>query len=141
MSTMVANSLHTVFEREISRFLSHTSENPTARLYRNRRAAVRHHKAVPLFVARFDQALPIDIGVRLHDISTGGLGFYSRWSFPVGTLLGVKLFWADQSAPRIPAVVRHYQIKTEGVLVGAAFVLDDLRACERVQRYSRNWYG
>lgn len=141
MQSTAANPLSKVFEREIERFVAATAGSHQM-LYRNRRNNPRQHRECPLLVVRLDIKTPQDIAGTLCDISDTGLGFLCDAGFRPGTLLGIKLFWSDVLSPRIPAIVRHCEIHTEGFLIGAEFAVGDPRACSAVEGQIEScWYG
>ena len=140
MPAPCAHPLSMVLKREVARFL--TSAAPTSRpLYRNRRAAARYHRALPIFVYRLDKGRAFDVGATLQDISDDGIGFHCDEEFPLGAILGIKLFWSEPNAPRIPVIVRHWHVTQEGILIGAHFALNDAVACTLLEAGSRTWYG
>ncbi len=135
-----ATNVTYVFEREIRRFLESTRPGKPI-LYRERRQAVRFHRSVPIFVANLDTHTVEDHRVTLDNVSATGIGFLAETAYPVGSLLAVKLFWADPHAARVPAIVRHTEIRAQGFFVGAEFVLDNPELCERVASAVESWYG
>ena len=134
------NAISDVYAREISRFMSLATEKGHSDLNVNRRGSMRHHQSWPMFVARLDAGESEDISVTMHDISSEGIGFFSDSGFPVGCTLGIKLFWSDPSALRIPVIVKHNEITQRGVLVGAQFAINDPGACGLAGR-GVQWYG
>jgi hypothetical protein len=127
--------------REISRFLNAASKHGNSDLYHNRRTAVRYHRAWPMFAARLDAPTIRDQSVTLHNISAGGIGFFCDEGFPVGSVIGIKLFWSDPCSPRVPAIVKHVQITPEGTLIGAEFAISDHGLRKMIAEKSRDWYG
>ena len=141
MSGLAVHPLAKVFEREIQRFVAAAADHGGAQLYRNRRAAARIHRSWPLLITRLGRRGDMDISGTLHDVSSGGIGFYCDHGFPVGALLGIKLFWSDPNTPRVPALVCHNQVHQEGILVGARFVVHDAEACALIDTGADAWYG
>lgn len=94
-----------------------------------------------MFVTRLDQKGSPDASVTLYNVSSGGVAFLSDTTFPPGALLGIKLFWSDPDAARVPAIVRHTYPRSKGILVGAEFVLDDPRVFELIYQRNGRWYG
>lgn len=141
MTTANASPLAHVFHREIERFVETTVRTGANSLYQNRRRASRHHRECPLLIAKLGNITKTDAAATLYDISTDGLGFLSDAGYPVGTLIGIKLFWSDTAATRVPAIVRHCEIHVEGFLIGAEFVFDDPDACSLIERAETAWYG
>lgn len=142
MPSTTAHATHAtyVFEREIRRFLESTRPGKPV-LYRERRLAVRFHRSVPIFVANLDLHNVEDHRVTLDNVSATGIGFLAETAYPIGSLLAVKLFWADPHAARVPAVVRHTEIRAQEFFVGAEFVLDNPELCDRVASAVESWYG
>ncbi|MFH1419475.1 MAG: PilZ domain-containing protein [Planctomycetota bacterium] len=135
------SDIRVALQREISRFLQLAARPAYSDLYHNRRGAIRYHRACPLFVARLDSHPAEDISVTLHDISNEGIGFYCDQPLPKGCIIGIKLFWAEPNAPRVPAVVRHQELTQQGFLVGAQFAASDAEACARVEAETgKRWY-
>jgi hypothetical protein len=140
VSKAVEGSSRYMLEREIRRFLEAARPGKPV-LYRERRRAVRFHRSVPIFVANVDAHTAEDHRATLDDVSAAGIGFLSEEIFPVGSLLAVKLFWADPHAARVPAIVRHTEIRPHGCFIGAEFVPDNAEACQRVESAVASWYG
>lgn len=127
--------------KEIARFMNAAVKLGNTDLYQNRRSSVRYHRSWPMFVSRLDAPKVRDLSVTLHNISDDGIGFLCDEGLQVGAVIGVKLFWSDPEAPRVPAVVRHVQITQEGILVGAQFMVHDHELCRLVSRQHPRWYG
>lgn len=141
MSAIATHPLAKVFEREIARFVAAASRSHCASLYRNRRSAARYHRSWPILITPIGQGAEDDRSATLHDVSSGGIGFFCDSGFPVGTYLGIKLFWSDSDTPRIPAVVQHVRITQEGVLIGAKFVVNSEKLCMLIDGGCEPWYG
>ncbi len=141
MPAIAPHPLAKVFEREIARFVAAASHSNCSSLYRNRRSAARYHRSWPLLITPIGQGDESDLSATLHDVSSGGIGFFCDSGFPVGTFLGIKLFWSDPDTPRIPAVVRHARITQEGVLIGARFVVNSQKLCMLIDDGHHAWYG
>ena len=141
MTALAAEPLSMVLAREIDRFVAASASMKGASLYRNRRASVRYHRSSPIFVARLIDDLVEDVRATLHDISTNGIGFYCNCRFPIGAILGVKLFWTDSGAPRVPVCVRHQHTTADGILTGAQFITDDAKVCRLLECCPTAWYG
>jgi len=141
MTTFAAEPLSMVLAREIDRFVSASVRMKGASLYRNRRASVRYHRSCPIFVAQLADDLVEDVRATLHDVSSDGIGFYCDSRFSVDAILGVKLFWTDIGAPRVPVCVRHQRATSDGILIGAQFVTDDSKVCRLIERCPTAWYG
>lgn len=127
--------------QEITRFLNLAAKHGNSDLYHNRRSSVRYHRSWPMFVTLLDSPVLCDQSVTLHNISATGIGFFCDEGFPVGTVIGVKLFWSDPDSPRIPAIVKHNQITPEGTLVGAEFAINDHGLRKILLEKEGNWYG
>ncbi|MFQ5411324.1 MAG: PilZ domain-containing protein [Phycisphaerae bacterium] len=142
MSELQLSRVSCVYLREVVRFIGSVgSISSGADRFRNRRSTQRAHRSWPLLATVLDRHPACDLRVILHDISTAGVGFYSETPFSVGTLLGIKLFWSEIDAPRVPAEVRHARITRHGILVGARFVYDQSEACRRIEETWTRWYG
>lgn len=142
MPETAGNPLSRVLEREITRVVTLTADPSQLELYRNRRAAARHHRCRPILVCRLDGDPGADTSAALHDISTDGIGFFCETGFCEGAILAIKLCWSDPHAPRVPALVRHQHITRQGVLVGAQFIINSSHACELIEnKWARHWYG
>jgi hypothetical protein len=141
MSAIAPHPLAKVFEREIARFVAAASRGDCTDLYRNRRSSARYHRSWPLLVTPIGQGDASDLSATLHDVSSGGIGFFCDSGFPVGTFLGIKLFWSDPDTPRIPAVVRHTRITQEGVLLGTRFIVNSEKLCTLIDNGRHAWYG
>jgi hypothetical protein len=142
MSTFdLGGSISHIMSREISRFIDSAARGGRSELYVNRRSAARVHRSYPLLVARVDDGRGRDYSVTMANVSKEGVGFYCDTGFPVGSILGVKLFWSDPHSVRVPLLVCHNLITTRGVLVGGRFAIDDAAACELVEAWRPGWYG
>ena len=141
MTASAAEPLSRVLVREIDRFVAASARMRRASLYRNRRASVRYHRSCPIFVARLAYDLAEDVRATLRDVSSDGIGFYCDLCFPVDAILGVKLFWTDPGAPRVPVCVRHQRETADGTLVGAQFITDDTKVCRLLACCPTAWYG
>ncbi len=141
MGMSSVSDIRIALQREISRFLQVAAKPGQSDLYHNRRSTVRYHRACPLFVARLDNHNTEDLSVTLRDISNEGVGFYSDQPFPKGCIIGIKLFWAEPNAPRVPAIVRHQELTQQGFFIGAEFAASDAEACARVESETgKRWY-
>ena len=143
--TEIPSSSHALADlmgREIERFVNSTALRGKSDLYTNRRAAMRYHRSVPMLVARLDgsPAQRQDYSVTMSDVSSGGIGFFCDTGFPVGSILGVRLFKSESGPVRVPVVVCHNLVSSRGVLVGARFAADDPEACELVEQWRPAWY-
>ncbi len=84
------------------------------------RSVRRYHRSWPLGVS-WNGPGGGDICVALHDASYQGVSFLCDHRFEVGGHLFVRLFWHDDTAPAVPAVVRHATPTPNGYLVGCEF--------------------
>ncbi len=141
MPGLTASPMSEMFEREIARFIEATSAQHGEALYRNRRDTVRYHRSQPVLVSRVDEGIQDDIAGTLQDVSKSGLGFICDFGFPAGSILCIKLFWQDPSAPRVPAVVRRVNMLQEGILIGAQFATNDQEVCQMLEHGPLCWYG
>jgi len=141
MASSAAEPLSMVLAREIDRFVAASARMTEASLYQNRRASVRYHRSCPIFVARLGDKLVEDTRAVLHDVSCDGIGFYCGCRFPIDAILGVKLFWTDPGAPRVPICVRHQRETADGFLTGARFITADAEVCRLLECCPTAWYG
>lgn len=141
MLALATDAISKVFEREITRFIESTARRWDCDRYQDRRTSTRYHRSRPMFVARLNKGQGVDVSATLRDVSMGGVGFFCDRAFPVGALLGIKLFWSDPNATRVPAIVRHSRITHQGFLIGAQFVIDNPQACRMIQNGLSSWYG
>lgn len=142
MTDGTQQGLADVMSREVAQFVATAAQRGKSDLYTNRRAALRFHRAVPLLVARLDGKLSErrDYSVTMADVSSDGIGFYCDTGFPVGSILGVRLFRNESGAVRVPVVVCHNLVSSRGVLVGCRFAADEPEACELVEQWQPAWY-
>ncbi len=141
MGLSSVSDIRVALQREISRFLQVALKPGASDMCHNRRSAVRYHRACPLFVARLDCRQAEDFSVTLHDVSNDGIGFYCDQPLPKGCLIGIKLFWAEANAPRVPAIVCHQELTQQGFLVGAQFAASDTEACAVIESETgKRWY-
>jgi len=59
--------------------------------------------------------------VIMHNVSGGGIGFWSRREIPAGTLVHISDHSADQRLVWLPAHVIHCTVGLRGYLIGASF--------------------
>ncbi len=119
-----------VLREEIDRFMEATRERSEYDVGARRRAKRRYHRSWPMLV-RAGHRGAMDVSVALHNASEVGVAFLSGSRFEPGQILFLKLFWSDQYCPRVPASVQYAKEVEHGLLVGCAFVLDDVQACAR----------
>ncbi len=123
----MAEFLETVsvnMQLEIDEFIRGARENGFRSGDTRRRAARQYHRAWPVLVS-FDNGRHCDeLSVPLRNVSDTGLGFVASRPIDVGSKVFIKLFWQDQTRPRLPAVVRHTTLVDEGYLIGCEFLFD-----------------
>ena len=61
--------------------------------------------------------------VNMHDVSNGGLAFWTRQQVKARSVIYVRESTADGSRPWLPAQVTHVTFGIRGNLIGAEFVL------------------
>ena len=122
---------------EIDRFIQAAKVRSEYDIDTRRRSMRRYHRSWPLLVC--DDAGTRETSAALHSASSEGIGFVCREGFDLGQVLLIKLFWHDQQALRVPAVVKHVSPQGDAVLVGCQFAVDNESACAAGFR-ARNWH-
>jgi hypothetical protein len=86
------------------------------------RASNRYFRSWPLTVT-----VPghLCFGTALYDASDSGIAFLAERPVEPTTIVRVKLFWHDDSAPHVPAVVRHLTPHRDQFVVGCEFVSEE----------------
>ncbi|MCK4659594.1 MAG: PilZ domain-containing protein [Phycisphaerae bacterium] len=110
--------------REIGRFIVAARERGELDIDHRRRHLRRCHRSWPLLVALNDPYDNEGMGVALHNASPEGIAFLCPRRIPVGSTIYIKLFWHDETAPFVPAVVRHVTKNHHGYIVGCAFAVE-----------------
>jgi hypothetical protein len=121
---------------EISRFLEATdkrSEWLTSHACGpERRSAGRlHHRSWPMRVMLDPRRDDTDFSVALHNASRQGIAFLTSRPLAVDARIFIRLFWYDDNAVLVPAVVRHATPADGGYLVGCEFALNEVRFATR----------
>ncbi|MHC4611214.1 MAG: PilZ domain-containing protein [Planctomycetota bacterium] len=89
--------------------------------YTGKREAKRYHDGMPLEVSTNPMRPSEAWSVSMHNVSEGGLSFWSKRDVPTGTPLFVRAFSEDEHRGWIPARVRHRTAGIRGHLIGTEF--------------------
>ena len=97
------------------------------------RSGYRYFRSWPLTISIPSHPDKRRFGTALYDASDTGIAFLSEHPIEPGTIVRIKLFWYDENAPFVPAVVRHVTPHRDSIVIGCEYVMDDTRApsCER----------
>ncbi len=90
--------------------------------YLGKRAWLRYTIGMRLEIARTEAGKARPVPVVTHDISGGGIGFWSKRPIPRDGVLFVRAWSEDGSEPWLAAKVVHCTIGIRGYLIGAAFL-------------------
>ena len=127
----------TMMRGEIDRFVEAARVRSEVDVDTRRRAMQRYHRSWPLLITG---VLGIDeVSAALHNASYGGIGFLCDREYADGDIVLVKLYWHEEAAIRVPAVVRHASPYRQVVLVGCQFIIEDTEACQAGMR-ARSWF-
>ncbi len=126
-----------LMRREIDRFICAARERCEYDIDTRRRAMRRYHRSWPLLVNQPGSGE--DLSAALHSASANGIGFLCDHAFALDEIVLIKLFWHEESALRVPAVVRHATSHRHAHLIGCEFAVDDPRACQ-ASLSQRRWY-
>jgi hypothetical protein len=127
----------TLMRREVDRFVKAAQVRSECDMDTRRRAMRRYHRSWPLLVSDADGIH--EYSAALHNASVDGIGFLCECDHPPEGLVYIKLFWHENTALRVPAVVKHATKVTGGVLVGCRFALNNHDAC-RAGLSAKRWY-
>ncbi|UCG16121.1 MAG: response regulator [Phycisphaerales bacterium] len=109
------------YRDEISRLVAAAREHGEADSYEGRRRWVRYAIGMKLEVTREPDKPWASWSVVAHNISGGGIGFWSKHKLAVGSGLSLRKWTEDKSAMWLPAHVTHCAAGIHGYLIGAAF--------------------
>ncbi len=132
-----AEVVATLMRQEVDRFVEAAQVRAEFDIDTRRRAMRRYHRSWPLLVSEADGVE--EYSAALHNASSDGIGFLCECDRPLAGLVYIKLFWHENTALRVPAIVRHATDYPGGMLVGCQFALNDEAAC-RAGLKSRRWY-
>jgi hypothetical protein len=132
-----ADVIATLMRQEIDRFVEAARVRAEYDIDTRRRAMRRYHRSWPLLVSDADGIT--EYSAALHNASVDGIGFLCDCPLPLQGLVFIKLFWHENSALRVPAVVKHTTRCSGGILVGCQFALNDEAACRAGLR-ARRWF-
>lgn len=120
MATLMTGG-STACTEEVVRFMSFICQRCECDATPGRRADTRYHRTWPLRVTLDPTSPDREWGVALHNASERGIGFLTSRPLAVNQTVFVKLFWDEDDAPHIPALVRHVTATPHGYLVGCSF--------------------
>ena len=113
-----------VLRREIERFMELARRRSEWDDDRRRRGRRRYCRSWPLLICVGENEDDYEErGVALHNASELGLAFRTNREIETGTRIAIRLFWHDDAAPLVPAVVRHCSHIRGGMLIGCEFIL------------------
>ncbi len=136
-SSPSASVVTTLMRREIDRFVEAARVRSEFDTDTRRRAMRRYHRSWPLLITG---VLGVDeVSAALHNASSDGIGFLCDHKYSGGDIVLIKLFWHEDAAIRVPAVVRHASHYRDVVLVGCQFAIDDTEACQAGMR-THSWF-
>lgn len=113
---------NTVVNRaEISRLLALARKHGGADKYTGKRQAARVSEGMQLEVTTDPNDASASWAVPMHDISVGGVAFWSKRDLPPYTYIHVREFSSRSDRPWLPARVKHRTVGIRGFLIGASF--------------------
>ena len=113
-----------VLRREIERFMELARRRSEWDEDRRRRGRRRYCRSWPLLICVGENGIECaEFCVALHNASELGLAFRTNRELETGTQIAIRLFWHDDAAPLVPAVVRHCSSIRGGMLIGCEFIL------------------
>lgn len=105
----------------VSRLVEAAGAFGEADYYEGKRSDTRYHDGILLEVT-MDQSKPAAAwGVTMHNVSEGGLAFWSKKDLDVGTPMSVREFGTDGPGEWIAAQVTHRMRGLRGHLIGIQF--------------------
>ena len=124
-------------EAEIARLVAAAREQGEPDTYEGKRGWVRYTIGMDLEVTTDPDDPSACWPVVTHNISAGGMGFWSKRKLPAESQCQVREYRSDQSAVWVPAWVRHCTIGIRGHLIGVAFT-DPLSTSEEADVEARS---
>lgn len=109
---------------EIARLVAAANEGGESDSYGGKRQSTRVSEPLQLEMTSDPTKLHGGWPVSMHNISEGGFALWSKRKLEQKTVVYVREFMEDNSAPWLPARVTHCTVGIRGFLIGAAFVLD-----------------
>ena len=88
------------------------------------RSGTRYFRSWPLTVSMPSHPDKPRFGTVLYDASDTGIGFLSHLKIEPGAIVHIGLFWHDDNAPLVPAVVRHTTTHNDSYVIGCEYVLE-----------------
>lgn len=108
-------------KREIARLIALAVQSGDADAYPGKRGATRVASGLQLEVTTDPVNASAAWAVIMHDVSDGGVAFWSKRDLSPRTLIYVRQFSPDKTRPWIPAHVKHKTVGLRGNLIGAEF--------------------
>jgi signal transduction histidine kinase/DNA-binding response OmpR family regulator len=108
-------------QRELARLLAVARRSGEADVFCGKRRWARYSIGMRLEVRPADAPESERWAVVAHNISGGGIGFWSQQDIQPGTALAVREWTPDARGPWLTARVRHASLGISGYLIGAAF--------------------
>ena len=108
-------------KREIARLVASAKQGGVPDGYAGKRAAPRVIDPMFLEVTTDPNKPDAAWGVTMHDISHGGVSFWSRKALPLDNRLYVRECTEYNSRPWLAAHIRHRTQAIQGQLIGAEF--------------------
>lgn len=117
------NTVQVGGKSEIRRLIRAAADAGTPDRYKGKRHCSRFANALMLEASQ-SPANPREIyGVTMHDISEGGIAFWSRRVFPIRTPIYVREYTPGKPGVWLAAQVTHCTLGIRGYLVGVRFAL------------------
>lgn len=107
--------------REIARLVAAARQDGASDGYGGKRTDVRVVNPLFLEVSTDPQDSLAAWGVTMHDISPGGVSFWSRKQLPINNMIFIRECTEYNSRPWIAAHIRHRTTALQGQLIGAEF--------------------
>jgi len=111
---------------EIARLIRAAKAAGSPDIYAGKRRATRIAEGIQLEVTADPQNESASFSVTMHDISEGGVSFWSRCELDVGAILHVREFSSGSPPSWIPVRVKHRTMGIRGCLVGTAFEVNSM---------------
>jgi hypothetical protein len=89
-----------------------------------RRGKRRYHRSWPLSILLSRGNREMEMSAALYNASPSGVAFLGHYPIPRDTIIQVRLFWHDDEAPAVPAIVRHCTPRNSRYLVGCEFAIN-----------------
>jgi hypothetical protein len=109
--------------REIARLVAIAKQDGASNGYSGKRAEARTINALYLEVTSNPKKFEDAWGVTMHDISAGGISFWTRQPLPINNTIYIRECTEYNSRPWIVAHIRHRTRALQGQLIGAEFAV------------------